>query len=363
MCKAEPSGLEDGKVHPSDRSKRGILLIDSSVVRRTGLKALVVSVPVLTGYTIFLTLLSPVSGTVPGAIVLLAFEAMIGLAATRVYNGFGVRARALVGFKDPSQLTGPRRETVAETHLEEIARLFERTEREAKRYDSMKIDDMTDVAWFVVLVYAVGSIGLMVATGPNFALCLGAMPLTAAICLICFVDGFRSASVRNLSDDLDELENHIMTRLRILQSVTRNHNGTIRVRWLDIGKRQLVADIGIVITIPRRQSHSDVAVYYWLGILSSECERLEIVGESEIRDLLASVLAALSIVVELGWKTEVEERVSGFRVQILNPLHEIKVSSLSSIVTTPTSSQKVSETIAGTVSQLQEVLGAEGASI
>ncbi len=363
MYRAGPSALEDGKVCPSDQSKRSLLLIDLSGVRKASLKALVVSLPVLTGYTVFLMLLSPVSGTVPGAIVLLTFEAMIGLAATRVYNGFGVRARALVGFIDPSQLIGLRRETVAETHLEEIARLFERAEREAKRYDSMKVDDLSDLAWFVVLVYAVGSVGLIVATGPNFALCLGAMPLTAAICLICYVDGFRSASVRTLGDDLDELENHIMTRLRVLQAATRNHLETIRVRWLDIGTRQVVADIGIVISFPKGQGQSGVVVYYWLGILSTESERLEIVGESEIRGEVLGILGILSVVAELGWKPEVEERASGFRIQILNPLHAIRVSSLSSIVAVPTSSRKVSETIAGAISQLLEALGAEGSPI
>jgi hypothetical protein len=350
-------------VPPSDQSKRSLLLIDLSRVRKASLKALAVSLPVLTGYTVFLMLLSLLSATVPGAIVLLTFEVMIGLAATRVYNGFGVRARTLVGFTDPSLLIGTRKETVTEAHPEEIARLFERTQREAKRYDSMRVDDLTDMAWFAVLVYAVGSIGLIVATGPNFPLCLGAMPLAAVVCFICYVDGFRSAGVRTLSDDLDELENCVMTRLCVLRVATRNHQEKTCVRWLDMGKRQVVADVGIVISSPKGQTGSGVVISYWLGIPSRESERFEITEVSETQDKLVSILDRLSVVTELGWKPLVEEIESGRRIRILNPLHSIRVSSLSSIVAEPTSSRKVSETIAGTVSQLLEALGTEVESL
>jgi hypothetical protein len=312
--------------------------------------AFLISTPLFVGYSGLLSFLLPVSGTLAGALLLVVLQVTVGLAATRVYSALGARIRSQLRFVDPSMLGSDWKESETEMHPEEISRLFERMNLEIRKYNHTTIDDLNDVAWFAVLVYSVVSTAIAVATGPNVWLSIGAGVVLAALCAICFRNGYGSAHIKLLDEDMDQLEYHAMARLSSLRAL--NGKGRDCVRWLERGKLQVLSDMGMIV------DSLSAKITYWLGIPSQQQERFEIMSPQEPTPGLIAGVRSIPIIAESNWQLVMGQQGSGTLIRISNPKKLIRISSLSSIIVDPTSSSAASSSLVETLSMILRLFAA-----
>lgn len=326
---------------------RQFLMLDLWAIRRHMVTVSLISIPVFAAYSVVLFFLYPVSGTLEGALILIIVEALVGLAATRQYSSLGARTRARLRFLDPSTLGSEWKESVVDMHREGISRLFEWTYVDIDKDNNDRMDDINDVAWFAVLAYSVTSVGIAVATRPNLALVLGAVPVLLILCALCYRNSYQSVHIRFLGEDVDQLEYYAMAHLSALSSVAPN--GRSCVRWLKKGKMHVLSDVGFIVELP------SIRVSYWLGIPSQKNERFEITG---LRERMSGMLASVShipIITESDWQLTAHEQEEGFMIQVLNPVKVIRISSQYSVVMNPAGSSTVSSSLAESMQMLLDL--------
>jgi hypothetical protein len=331
-----------------EEPKKQLAILDLWAIRRHIFTVILVSIPAFAIYCGILLMLNPVSGTLEGALILIVVEAAVGLTTTRKYSDFGAATRARLHFLDPSTLGSSWRESVLETRREEIALLFERAYTETAKHSNIKTDDLNDVSWFAVLAYSVTSVGIAVATSPNILLVLGAAALLLLLCAMCYGNGYASFHIRLLDEDLDHLENHVMTRLSALDSVAGN--GRSCVRWLEKRKLRVVSDIGLSVDL------ADTNVTYWVGIASLERERFELTGRSDSASNVLKKVSGLPIVTQSNWQLLDRKAQSGFAIRVYNPIKTVRISSEYSVVLSPTSASAASSALSETMSMLLDLL-------
>jgi hypothetical protein len=314
-----------------EATKQSIMLDLWALRRRTGI-VLLISFLVFLAYSGILIVLYPVSGGLGGALVLIVFEAAVGLTTTRKYSSLGAETRARIHFLDPSTLGSNWKKSVAKAHREEISRLFERAHAGITDRKEGKTDDLNDIAWFGVLVYSVFSVGLVLATGPNLMLIIGAPVILLILCVVCYENGYGNFRPRFLDEDLDEIEHHVLVRLSALEAAAAK--GLSCVRWLDKGRTRVVSDIGFSVEL------RETMIYYWVGIPSQDHERFEVIGRSELPPKLLARLGSLPVVTQLGWEITTPPQQEDFATYVSNPIKMIRISSEYSVVVglAPTSS-------------------------
>lgn len=327
------------------------LLIDTWDVRHQHLLISSFSILLFATYGAFLWLLCSMTPSIFSSILLLSSQIGLGLPATRAFYDFGVTSRGMLKLYD-SGILGPDVETRdLKINVGDIPLVFERFDFEIRKYDSGALDDLNDIAWFVVIVWAmISSVGILIEfAGFNFCI-LGALVLVIT-CFASYISGYRTIQGVSFEEDLHHLEYYVDRCIKAADTALPSANGQIILQVTKRGRKTVLLDIIVEFTISLNS-----IIEYHIGLSSQLQERFIVDAPTETLDMAYTKFKELSVVKELRWALEQVTTQSGRIVRISNSESIFSMSDRSSFVIDPDIVKKNALVINETLTSIAKIL-------
>jgi hypothetical protein len=156
-------------------------------------------------------------------------------------------------------------------------------------------------------------------------------------------------------ENIEHLKHLVLSRISALHAVARERHFQPAVRWLRKGKKQVLGDI--FIQILNRSRKEGLVVCYWLGLPSSDGERMVFdVAEEQIKAIQESLLA-LPILSDFGWKIEIGAQNVEPTIVLRNERRVLRIDVQSTMVRSPSHVKEISEKLADALSAAIHAIG------
>ncbi len=331
--------------------RRKYLLIDSWDARHQHLLISSFSILLFVIYGAFLWLLSSMTPSIFTSLLLLSSQIGLGLPATRAFYDFGVTSRGMLKLYDSGILGTDVETRDLKINVGDLPLVFERLDFEIRKYDSGSLDDLNDLAWFVVIAWAmISSIGIFIEfVGVAFFI-LGAVVLVIT-CFACYVSGYRTIQGVSFEEDLQHLEYYVDRCIKAADTALPSANGHIILQVTKRGHRTVLIDIIVEFT-----TSLNSIIDYHIGLSSHLQERFIIGAPTETLDRTYAKFKEFSVVKESRWTLEHVTTQSGRIVRISNSESKFSMSNRSSFVINPDIVKKNALVINETLSDIAQIL-------
>jgi hypothetical protein len=324
-------------------SSKQLTLIDGFDARMNHFQVLVLSLLINTIYSFYLWFLCSTEPGVLSALLLFGSQVAIGFPSIRAFFDLGVSNKEKLHFIDP-----PERNSMGITHevdinLGEIPLIFEKLDLHIHKYDDGSLDDLSDLAWFGVFVWAAVSSTLFYFEMGRYPLCLAGTVVLVLTCTASYLSGYWSQRIFGLEDDLNHLQYFVAKRFKSIDAAIPDNNYRFYVEVLEKRRSLVIVDFSLEII-----SGVETVLEYHIGFPSREKERIVVKGESKILDSVYDASANSRVISKNNWLTERIENHSGSSVVIINESSDFSVSSRSSFVSMPPIIDESSKTVAQT---------------
>jgi hypothetical protein len=199
-----------------------------------------------------------------------------------------------------------------------------------QKYDKAKIDDLTDLSWFLVITWSILS------TGAHFAglfgqslYIFGVMALLSA-CIMCYSSGYWTNRGFSFEETLDHLEYYIDTVVKTLDAVLPRINGTLIFRLKHRRHDYVLVDIATEFIFLDSST-----LEYHFGLPSNLQERFIIDASDDLIVSLYEKLSDAQSIRDSGWMLEQVNTKAGHIIRIVNPNTTLDIANRSTFVIGP----------------------------
>jgi hypothetical protein len=330
---------------------RKYYLIDMNSVRYQQLLILIISLLIFALYGVFLEMLCSISPNLLVLLLLIGTQVGLGLPLSRAYYDIGISTRKLMKLYNVGNHGEKGDITDLRINLGDLPLVFEQLEMQISKYDVGKMDDLTDISWFIVIVWAIVSsithyIGFF-----GQPLCIFGVVVLLGASLLSYVSGYWTRSAESFEEDLLHLEYYVNAFVKRLDSMLPNLNGTIILRLVPKRRRSSLADIAMEFIITE-----GITLKYSFGLTSDLPETVSIEAPSDLVQCIHERLLDLSFGSEIKWTTEQVTTKSGVIIRIVNSARKLNISDKRSYISSPATIEQISR-------ETEDVLGAITASV
>jgi len=311
-------------------SSKQLVLVDNFNARKTHLLLLIFSMLIGVVYTAFLWLLC---STIPGfvsAFLLFGSQIAMGFPATRAYYDLGVSNRENLIFIDPAKYDGKKKHHLVEIHIGEIPLIFEKIDINISKYDKGSLDDLSDLSWFGIIVWAAFSSTSFFLGFSSYPLCLLGTAVFLVACFMSYLSGYRIRREYGFEDDLSHLQYFVEKRLRELDTCLSEHGVRIFVHLIERRRTIVLEDFSIAIKL-----QDNFKLAYHIGFPSNKTERIVAKTRNHNMKNLFEKIITLPAILENNWYVELIASPTEPILQILNEKSSFSVDNRSSFVTSP----------------------------
>lgn len=328
-------------------SSQQLVLIDIYSARRSHL--LIFSFSLLIGfvYSLFLLLVCSATPGILSGFLLFGSQIAMGIPATRAYYDLGVSNRESLHFIDSAQFNGNRSLYKTELKLGDVSLIFEKIDLQIRKYDKGTLDDLSDLAWFGIFVWAAFSSTTYFLKLSSYPLCLGGTLVFLVAALMSYLSGYRIKRNIGFEDDLSHLEYYVENRLKGIDAVLSSVKIKFFVELLKRRGKFILVDFGASVDID-----AETTLVYHLGFPSNESERISVSSTTEILSSLQERLLSSRLLSTIGWNVEVMDIQAPSVLRIHNQLSSFSVCNRSSYVAEPSQVADSSKTTAAVVSEV-----------
>ena len=324
-------------------SSKQLALIDGFDAKMNHLQVLVISLMIGTIYSLYLL---SICSTIPGilsTLLLFGSQVAIGFPSIRAFYDLGVSNKEKLHFIDPPERNSMGLTHEVDIHLGEISLIFEKLDLHIQRYDDGSLDDLSDLAWFGIFVWAAVSSTLFYFEIGSCPLCLAGTLVLLLTCTASYMSGYWGQRIFGFEDDLNHLQYFVEKRFKNIDAVISDNNYRLYVEVLEKRRSLIIMDFSLEI-IPG----TGTVLEYHIGFPSREKERIVVRGQSEILDSVYDASINSRVITANNWLTRRIETHSGSSVIINNESSDFSVSSRSSFVIMPHITDKSSKSVAQT---------------
>ncbi len=251
------------------------IVIDWSGVQQYDQRVLLISIPLFSAYGLVLAILCTFGANIITGVIFVGIQIGIGLPASRYAYTLGKSSKSKLTLKDPSQLGTEWKLIRKETHNSDIKRIFENFHKSIKEADKKSVDDLNDLAWFFVTVWAVVSGLVFLSFEFLFPICVTSSGTLAVICFLTYYNGHQGIVNGYFEDDIAHLEYYVQSRLSKIGKLDSN---TVQmVIWKVKSKKMVLHDFVVSI-----YDQNNISLQYYLGIPSQEKERFLISADKAV---------------------------------------------------------------------------------
>jgi len=210
--------------------RRKYLLIDTWDVRHQHLLISGFSLLLFVTYWAFLWLLCSMTPSLTSSMLLLGSQIGLGLPATRAFYDFGVTTRGMLKFYDAGNLGNDVETIDLKVNVGDMPLVFDQLDYQIRKYDSGAIDDLNDLAWFAIFIWAMISSAGIFAQFTGIPLCTFGVIVLVATCFASYASGYRTVQGVSFEEDLHHLEYYIDRCIRSVDSALLAENGKVIVQ-------------------------------------------------------------------------------------------------------------------------------------
>jgi hypothetical protein len=276
-------------------------------------------------------------------IVYVSTQIPLGLVLTYYFQILGTRTKRKLKLLDPSKLGADWVSSQQEMHSEDISRLFDDISVQLQKYGP-SVDDVIDLAWFGVIVWAVISTGIVAVLDPHVLFYASPSSLLAGLCIVSLYNGYRIAQSPSFDENIEHLKHLILSRLTALHAVAGKRYFQPGLRLLTKGKKQVLADIFVQILNNSRDKGP--VLCYRLGLSSTDDERLDFEVAEEHIGAIQGSLMDLPIVSDIGWRIDIASNSNEPGVVLRNERGVLRIDVQSTMVLSPSRIKESSEKLA-----------------
>jgi hypothetical protein len=324
-------------------SSKRLALVDSFDARKNHLLMIALTSVIGLVYTSFLWL---VCSTIPGitsALLLFGSQIAMGFPVSRAYYDLGVSNRENLHFIDPARFNGNGQHHDIDIHLAEIPLIFEKIGIQIQKYDKGSLDDLSDLVWFGIFVWAtISSASFYLGFSGNPICLVGTLVLVTA-CLGSYLSGYRTQRSYDFEDDLNHLQYYVEKRLRDLDEYLPRKGSRFSVQVLERWRALILTDFSINVEIK-----PSVTLVYQMGFPSVDSERIVIEADDDLLKQLSADLQRVPFIADNDWTVQQNRSV----VEIVNNSSDFSVNNRSTFVISPSMVDETSKVTAGVFSKV-----------
>ncbi|MDH4214559.1 MAG: hypothetical protein OEV85_11610 [Candidatus Thorarchaeota archaeon] len=306
------------------------ILVDFRNARFQHILLIASSLLIFSSYGVFLWILCSISPSVLSSLLLLGTQIGLGLPMARAYYDFGVSARNELYFFDPGLSFNDEETIDLRVNIGDIPLLFERMELQIQKYDQSKFDDLTDLSWFLVLVWAIMSSGAYYVKFLIQPLCAFGVLILLSACIMCYASGYWTKRGFSFEEDLEHLEYYIDTLVKTLDSNLPNVNGPFIIQVKHRRHNSILIDFAAEFVLG-----DSLTLKYHFGLSSKLKERFILGGSDEIIESVFEQLGKEQSIFDSGWELKRNKTQSGLVIEIVNPASKLSLADRTSFVTSP----------------------------
>lgn len=214
--------------------------------------------------------------------------------------------------------------TTANVDVQDLSKIFERFQVIYTIRSSRRIDDVSDVGWFLLVVSAVLSTFFVVFSDPSLILCYGVVIFQCLLTIMMFILGYTNTDVGDLEDYLVHLEYVVVSLVRrIVDDLSEVEQPAVVVKWCRWFHKSLLQDI--LIRVGR--------VEFTLCLTSERPARILIEDEPQFNDILSE----LSSDMPTKWWME----KTGSKINLLIPQLKLDLADAFSWMISPTTLESI----------------------
>ncbi len=314
---------------------RNFLLIDTWDVRHEHLLNTAFGALLFVTYGAYMWLLCSMTPSITSSLLLLGSQIGLGLPVTRAFYDFGVVARRQLKFYDAGVLGNDFESEDLGISIGDVPLLFERLEFQIRKYDSGALDDLNDLVWFAIVVWAVISSAGIFSDYTGLPLCLLGTVVLGIMGLVSYTSGYKTVQGDSFEEDLHHLEYYIERCIKEIDDTIPKVNGKVILQITKRGKQSVLIDIIVEFALP-----SESVIEYHLGLSSHKPERVIIVAPPKSLDRAYSKFKKLPLVKSSEWTLEQVTTQSGLIIRIVNSKTKLCICDHSTFVVNPENVEK-----------------------
>lgn len=319
------------------------IIVDKFEARMDHLKTVAFSLLVALVYAAYLWFVCSTRPGTTSSLLLFGSQIAIGFPATRAYYEWGVSNKEKLHFLDPAKLNGKGKQLELDIHLGDLPLFFEKMDLQIRRYDKGSFDDLNDIAWFGIFVWAAVSSSLFYLSINGYPLCMAGSIVLMLACAGSYLSGYWKARSQSFEDDLSHLQYYVTKRYKDLDEHMTGNNTRVYIQMKEQWRTIALTDFSIKILLG-----SDSALEFHMGLSSTEKERIVIKAGEDVLNRVYNGAEQLPEVKEHRWFVERILTPSGPIVRILNESSDFSITNRTSYVKSPSLIDKSSKMV-GTI--------------
>ncbi|MFW9806772.1 MAG: hypothetical protein ACFFFK_08595 [Candidatus Thorarchaeota archaeon] len=307
-------------------SSKPLVLVDSFDARKNHIFMFAFTILICVVYALFLWLVCSTRPGILSALLLFGSQIAMGFPAARAYYDLGVSNRETLHFIDPCRFNGVGHHHEVKITLGEIPLIFEKIGIQIQKYDKGSLDDLSDLVWFGIFVWASLSTASFYLGITGASLCIiGALVLVIA-CLGSYLSGYWIRRNYSFEDDLNHLQYYVERRLRNIDTNLSGLNSHFYIQVLERWRALVLVEFSLHV-----ETGAGRALQYHLGFPSCQLERILVKAEDEFLQTLTRTLQQTTVIVDNGWTVDLADS----KIVIQNESSDFSVSNRSTFVTSP----------------------------
>lgn len=312
-------------IREEEKISKRIVLMDTLDAKLNHLRMLALSILIGTVYGFFLLILSSTRPEVLSALILFGSQIALGFPVSKAYYDLGVTNREKLHFVDPVKFNGKQGFYEVNLRVGDLPLFFEKIDLHVRRYDTGRFDDLSDLAWFAIFVWAAISATtfyLGTDTFPQFL--VGTIVLLTA-CIGSYLSGYWTGKTSGFEDDVSHLQYYVEKHLKEIDQYLPKNDARTYIQLLERRRTSILIDFSVEVKL----GEAGVLEYH-MGAPSNTCERIVVKAADEI---LESVLQKAKE--NHDWNSERIITAAGPIVRILNESSSFSVTKRTSFVASP----------------------------
>ncbi len=278
----------------------------------------------------------------------------VGLVFTRYYQSVGMMTKRKLTFLDPSEMTGEWESMEEEVSLEEMSRIFHEL---GERLDGLEphVDDILDLAWFFVIVWASVSTAMVILFGSSPILCVSPSPVLAIISASCYYNGYQSGKAETSADNLEHLEHLALSRVTSIRAIASDNFFQPYARWIQKQEGRVLSDFGVYLIGSALDTVSAV-IRYSVGFSSGHKERIEVLLSEEPDSDFQSAVTELDSDLGSKWVLTTDSGLHEHKFCFTNVTDSPSLKRAASLIRSPSEQERATREVAETIESLLQLV-------
>ncbi|TFG14486.1 hypothetical protein EU537_03450 [Candidatus Thorarchaeota archaeon] len=281
------------------KRNRNLVFLDKSDAIRHHFFLLLISIVLIVVLTPVLIFICRLENPILQGVFTLGFQLIMGAFLSRFLYSSGIRAKQSISFLNPSRLGKDWKVHRKNVSIRDVGNFFERLELAVESASGSAEDDVTDIAWFAVAVWSLGSTLLLLIFGITLICSIGAFVLLG-IAIISYYAGYALAEIAHSPGEIHQIEYLVTTHLEYLNAKLPNST-KYAIEWREKRNKKVAQNI-----IVETQLSSEIIVLLKLSIQHPIGEEIIIKISGEFDQVLSKIEEMVKKAKD--WKLEARRR-------------------------------------------------------